>query len=177
MPQPASPIAMVHNLSIAAPVNRLRWRPPSNDSFSLLEEDRHDSMLAVATAPIQGGAYGGSGVLALWSYHRPFMALSVVDGHLEGGITDFDWLDTPSSISDPMPSFNRDSTEVAHSRVPGSTQHENDSILYENSERNDVDEYGGIWQHVISLGRDGRCLVQSFVRGNVALLNEFRSLC
>lgn len=158
---------MVHNLSIAAPVNRLRWRPPSNESFSLLEEDRHDSMLAVATAPIQGGAYGGSGVLALWSYHRPFMALSVVDGHLEGGILDFDWLDTPTSMTDSTPKrYNRDSTDIT-SRVPGSSLHENDYIVYDNSDKNDVDNYGGIWQHAISLGRDGRCLVQSFVRGTV----------
>jgi WD repeat-containing protein 24 len=192
MSQLAAPMTMIHNLSIAAPVNRLRWRPPCHDGLL----DRHDSMLVVATASIRGGAHGGPGVLALWSYHRPFMALSVVDGHREGGITDFDWLDdttttTTTTLADQLPPsqphmmtqqqqrshYHREYPDV---RVPGLSSHENDSIVYDNTgsdrddERDNVEtasSSGGIWQLVISLGRDGRCLVQSFVRGTFGILS------
>jgi hypothetical protein len=37
------------------------------------------------------------GLLALWSYH-PFMPLSVVEGHKDGTVTDFGWLDTPQPV-------------------------------------------------------------------------------
>ena len=90
---------MLHVLSVSASVTRVRWRPPANDSIlssgndpdDIYEMDRHDSMLAVATAPVKGAVAGGSGVLALWSYNRPFMPLSVVEGHEEGAVTDFCW--------------------------------------------------------------------------------------
>jgi len=76
------PVEILHRLAIAASVTRLRWRPPAPKSLATLDNaDRHESMLAVATAPVQGGAGGGSGLLALWSFHRPFMALSIVEGH------------------------------------------------------------------------------------------------
>jgi hypothetical protein len=46
-------------------------------------------MLAVSTAPIKGASAGGSGAAGLWSYHRPFAPLSVVEGHKDGAVTDF----------------------------------------------------------------------------------------
>jgi hypothetical protein len=52
-------------------------------------------MIAVSTAPIKGASAGGSGMISLWSYHRPFMPLSIVEGHKEGAVADFEWLDTP----------------------------------------------------------------------------------
>lgn len=163
---------MLHVLSISASVTRLRWRPPANEKFVLEDEDRHDSMMAVATAPIKGASAGGSGVLALWSYNRPYMPLSIVEGHKEGAVTDFDWLDTPQHQH--RPDRGRSSrtplgaTEGSTSRLPGSALHEVDAILYDNSERGDeFDKPVGIWQHVLSVGRDGRCLIQSFARGRI----------
>lgn len=85
---------MLYVLSISAAVTRIRWRPPAYDTSGDgrdSEEDRHGSMMAVATAPVKGAVAGGSGMLALWSYHRPFMPLSVVEGHREGAVTDFCW--------------------------------------------------------------------------------------
>jgi WD repeat-containing protein 24 len=177
---------MLHVLAISASVTRLRWRPPANEKLLLEDEDRHDAMLAVATAPIKGASAGGAGVLALWSYYRPFMPLSVVEGHKDGAVTDFDWLDTPQvhSFLPPRKSERPPkrwdvprrsnlkgralslSEEGSTSRLPGSSSHEVDSILYDNSEReDDFDKPIGIWQHVLSVGRDGQCLVQSFTRG------------
>jgi hypothetical protein len=48
-----------------------------------------------------------------------------------------------------------------------SLTHDYDSIVKEDNSRNENNEdaTGCIWQHVLSVGRDGRCLVQSFVRG------------
>lgn len=182
----SGPVTILHRLAIAASVTRLRWRPPAPESFVSLESgDRHDAMLAVATAPLQGGAAGGSGLLGLWSFHRPFMALSVVEGHKDGAVTDFVWLDTPrQQQSEPQQRAPLDSNsahrrkvvdipEVA-SRLPGQSPHETDSILYDNSDRGDPieDRSVGIWQHVLSVGRDGRCLLQSFARGTFLTLEH-----
>jgi WD repeat-containing protein 24 len=88
----------LHDLYVSAAVTRLRWRPPSNDTIvttgidnKIGEVDRHESMLAIATAPVKGAVAGGSGILSLWSYNRPYMPLSVLEGHLEGNVADFCW--------------------------------------------------------------------------------------
>ena len=167
-----------HVLSISASVTRLYWRPPANDTATTPfsgdddeDEDRHDSMLAVATAPIKGASAGGSGMLALWSFHRPYMPLSVVEGHKDGAVTDFAWLDTPLP---PSPMRRRRGDH--ETRLRGSHQHETDAILYDNNasmeheDNNDDDHPLGIWQHVLSVGRDGRCLIQSFARGGLHVL-------
>lgn len=171
-----APKYVKHVLSISASVMRIRWRPPANESMVLssdvddeveLDEDRHDSMLAVATAPIKGASAGGSGMLALWSCHRPFMPLSVVEGHKDGAVTDFEWLDTPLP-----PHQMRTGRGDREMRVRGSHHHETDAILYDNNAReydDDDDQPVAIWQHVLSVGRDGRCLIQSLARGTLYL--------
>jgi hypothetical protein len=124
----AVPPPPLHVLAISEAVARLRWRPPAGEINSQ-REDRHRSMLAVATGSLKGSIAGGSGVLALWSYHRPFMPLSVLEGHQGGAVTDFVWVDSPPPAQAPL--------------------------------------RAGIWQHAISVGRDGQCLLQSFARGKV----------
>eukprot|EP00540_Astrosyne_radiata_P010734 CAMPEP_0116822822 /NCGR_PEP_ID=MMETSP0418-20121206/487_1 /TAXON_ID=1158023 /ORGANISM="Astrosyne radiata, Strain 13vi08-1A" /LENGTH=435 /DNA_ID=CAMNT_0004450989 /DNA_START=478 /DNA_END=1786 /DNA_ORIENTATION=- len=104
-------------------------------------------MMSVATTP--GKYAGGHGVLGLWSYNRPFMALSVVEGHIDGAVTDFVWLDTPSPTQvleqapNPSKAVNADRGKILQLL---STE--------------------GTWQHVLSVGRDGQCLLQSFARGD-----------
>ncbi len=130
-------------LSIAAHVEKVRWRPiiSFHDTYYLgMNEEvtqHYSSMLAVATSPASGAASGGHGKVSLWSYHRPYMPLSIVEGHKEGAVTDFLWLDTPEIEED----------------VAYSTRKQDESYLE------------GTWQHVLSIGRDGRCIVQSFARG------------
>lgn len=179
---------MLHVLAISASVTRLRWRPPAFEGFVAGEqqtEDRHASMMAVATAPIKGASAGGAGVLALWSFHRPFMPLSVVQGHKDGGVTDFDWLETPVN-KDTTPSPKQQLPDQSKRNWRGQAQdssdhgsyrstfsqlrnHEIDSSLHDNAESDDNDKKPvGIWQHVLSVGRDGRCIIQSFVRGTSA---------
>jgi hypothetical protein len=174
----ASPKNMLHMLSIAAAVTRLRWRPPAGDISVLDNEDRHEAMLAVSTAPIKGASAGGSGLLALWSYHRPFMPLSVVEGHKDGAVTDFDWLDTPQPVqlvqgSTATAANGRDSP---HKQLGSSDarrlRRQSSSYEVDISEQgDDVPKPVGIWQHTISVGRDGRCLMQSFARGALDLRN------
>jgi WD repeat-containing protein 24 len=180
-------------LSMSAAVTKLRWRPPAGDSFSVEGEedlDRHDSMLCVATARLSTS--GGSGVLSLWSFHRPFMPLSVVEGHEEGAVTDFVWLDTPdfkmkqkkspylvqsdvglSSKKDP-PRHAKSQSSGAHDGcypVGRTSSRESESTQYEQKDKDTLDDKSRasseifIWQHVLSVGRDGRCLLQSFARG------------
>lgn len=91
-----------NTLSVSSPVCKLKWRPPSSFKSRIKQEnniDHHIAMLAIATAPAGGANAWGQGHVALWSYHRPFMPLSVVEGHLEGAVTDFIWLDTPQIIT------------------------------------------------------------------------------
>jgi hypothetical protein len=200
-----APKSMLHVLSISASVTRVKWRPPAGDMSVLDDEDRHASMLAVATAPIKGASAGGSGLLALWSYHRPFMPLSVVEGHKDGAVTDFEWLDTPQPAqlakSNPAgrtsPSKQSGSTDSRRGRRGQATQgkessakpstnqfrtlsarsgggsgsYEPDAFSFDNSEAEDADQPVGIWQHAISVGRDGRCFLQSFARGTLVTIS------
>jgi len=195
-----NPKALMYVLATLASVTRVRWRPPANESFPLESEDRHEAMLAVATQPVKGASAGGAGLLALWSYHRPFMPLSVVQGHRDGAIVAFDWLETPattdtisaphyarhksspprlgksyskrrgghhSNLSDPSADQQQRSGISGSNRMHSSAgiANDGDAIVNDNSEAGDTDKPIGIWQHVISVGRDGRCLIQSFVRG------------
>jgi WD repeat-containing protein 24 len=191
-----------HILNVIASVTRVAWRPPLGNNITI---NTHDSMLAVATAPIKGASAGGSGLLSLWSYHRPNMALSVVEGHNEGTVTGFAWLDIPSeSLSQIDPNDNvRDFSKISGSKVmplntvartwdpnstpvmgsssrsqsfgqysrPGQSHKKanlNDSSIHREKEVESFDEsfLTGTWQHVLSVGRDGRCIIQSFVRGD-----------
>jgi WD repeat-containing protein 24 len=162
----------LHILSISASVTRLRWRPPAFDTFVVQEKDRHESQLAVATAN-KGASAGGSGAVALWSYYRPFMPLSVVDGHKELAVADFDWLDTPQNKSG-QPTTGRSSSDSrrnrshgpSSSRIHGSSS-DADTGQFELGEADDADKDVGIWQHVLTVGRDGRCLLQSLARGMI----------
>jgi len=131
-----------HILSISAPVTRLQWRPPSRSAQSLLEseqidnsDDHFDAMLAAATAPVSGANARGSGSVALWSLHRPFMPLSIVEGHQEGAVTDFLWVDTPAP-----------DVSEKQSKSHTSSASKSDSSF---------DTLEGTWQHVITVGRDG----------------------
>jgi WD repeat-containing protein 24 len=136
---------ILHVLSVSASVSRIRWRPVANVA-ARDGEDRHDAMLAVATAPIKGASAGGAGTLSLWSFHRPYMPLSVVEGHRDGTVVDFDWLDTP------QPSYGIHFGDLNRYGSSGPAQ---------------------LWQHVISVGRDGHCLIQSLVRGECLMVVLF----
>jgi WD repeat-containing protein 24 len=159
----------LHILSISASVTRIRWRPLANDSrFSQEGDDPHDSMIAVATAPIKGTNAGGAGVLSLWSFYRPYMPLSVVEGHQNGAVVDFEWLDTP------QPVFDSSSTGIissVDSRIDATTRQvsSKETALLLRGSSNQQGSYisssARIWQHVISVGRDGNCFIQSLARG------------
>jgi hypothetical protein len=188
----------LHVLSISASVTRVRWRPLSSDPVDPEGEDRHESMIAVATAPIKGASAGGAGTLALWSWKRPYMPLSVVVGHEEGAVTDFHWLDTPTVE---MVAPKRSKTELSKvtdsgdsrrgrrgldatasssftPRASGSTRKTMEVQVVPFDESEPAGSDMGIWQHVLSVGRDGRCLIQSLARGTLkqGSLNHFRNL-
>lgn len=148
----------LHVLSITAAVTRVKWRPPSGDIDNGM--DRHHCMLAIATQQLKGVGSGGSSFLGLWTYNRPFMPLSVMEGHNEGSVTDFDWLETPQPV-------------VRRPRKPAeAAEHLRRGLSGTNLEGYSRDiadpniSQASIWQHTISVGRDGLCLIQSFVRGD-----------
>ena len=173
----ASPVPQIHVLTVSATVTRLKWRPPACEPLPLQggvpEIDRHASMLAVATAPIKGATDGGSGVLALWTYNRPFMPLSVVEGHQLGAVTDFFWLDTPSPEFPLLQETNNSHKNVddvdaglARPRIRGLVSHGSDTVADKpGADEKDTKDGLFVWQHVLSVGRDGQCLIQSFARG------------
>ena len=131
----------LHVLHISAPVTRIRWRPPAVKS----DCNYHDSMIAVATASIYGANAGGNGSVGLWSYHRPFMPISVCEGHLDGAVSDFAWA--------------RDLSK--ETIASGSTEEK----LSSNRE-----SYTREWQTIITVGRDGRILLQKFSHGQRPIL-------
>jgi len=203
---------------------RLEWRPPNNANVFLHSPsedfiDHHDAMLAVATAPISATNYGGAGSIELWSYHRPFMALSIVEGHQDGAVTDFVWLDIPSPIKNrrrksgdswglgggggssvgggsdlsESPNLNPNmnlnledgSTDITsildnpnsrvkmmfdnpnnlNTRSERSSSFSGSSVVNRDNFLDDLFIIKGTWQHVLSVGRDGRCLLQNLERG------------
>ena len=204
----ASTSRPIYVLTVAASVTRVQWRPPCGDSHGgpELGDDRHDAHLAVSTAPLgwMSASGGAAGSVGLWSCHRPYMALSVVEGHTEGSVIDFVWLETPTpgthksssttaktnmtnasntvppAISSGMRNHLHHhstssvpattSTEITNFRSLSSRNHVEDGGGLDNSEHSRVGlessvQGGDIWQHVLSVGKDGRCLVQSLMRG------------
>ena len=188
----------LHVLSISSAVTKLKWRPPafsvgsSSSSSSSTEGnniinngdvDAHDSMLAVATARLANA--GGSGVVSLWSFHRPFMPLCVVEGHEEGDVADFIWLETPdrwgSFWDGPTTNPSETAKESKRNRKSQNNQQYDDNVSIRSSGRGEIDAAafvdnfedgqndpqpsGAIWQHVLTVGRDGRCIIQSLLRG------------
>ncbi len=114
----------LHVLSVSSPVTRVRWRPPEESSDH--DDNYHESMIAVATSPISGANAGGNGVIGLWSCHRPFMPISVCEGHVDGAVVDFVWATESESIT----------------------------------------KFVRKWETVITVGRDGQCLLQNFSLGS-----------
>jgi len=118
-------------------------------------------MLAVATAPMSGAAFGGAGQLSLWSWNRPFMALSVVNGHTEGAVTDFVWLDTPK------PEERDDANDYLYDGMDDMEEMTRDLGEVKINDGRGL----GVWQHLLSVGRDGRCLIQSLAKGERPINN------
>ena len=190
----SSPIVKKHTLAISAPVTRLEWRPEqSAHRRSIMSEsdfgsvDRHDAMVAVTTAPISGASAGGSGSISLWSWERPFMPLSIVEGHKDGAVTDFVWLDTPPPTKDATKveddaligrevvekmSLSSPPRGNAHvDRLSVSLHNTRHPVFPEAPRDGTADHWidlstAGTWQHVLSVGRDGNCLLQSLARGD-----------
>ncbi len=181
-------------ITIGSSVTKVKWRPPAFDSVHDGEDevDRHDSMFAVATARLTSA--GGSGVISLWSTHRPFMPLSVLEGHEEGAVADFVWMQTPRPGKENHSDQSKLESQPLHQKVDprGIRKHgvtpKNDetvvirsggrgdveSILFDNNQKDNegIETHGCIWQHVLSVGRDGKCLLQSFVRGNCFIWHQ-----
>ena len=179
---------MEHVIAIGSSVTKVRWRPPAFpclvDPSEIKETDRHDSMFAVATAGLTSA--GGSGVISLWSTHRPYMPLSVVEGHLEGGVAGFVWIKTPGPITENVFDASKESqsltklnSDARKSRKAAPAPSKGEATIRAGG-RGDVeavifklkddeaedDSTGAIWQHVLSVGRDGKFILQSFVRGD-----------
>ena len=192
--------SMIHAISIGSSVTKVRWRPPAQEIISGEDGDvdRHDSMFAVATA--RHASAGGSGVTSLWSLNRPFMPLSVVEGHEEGAVADFVWMRTPlphSTENDNVPSIRSETDKhpkrsaQRNTRQPGLSSQGDDTVLIRSGGRGDVESIlfdnkrhdndnsvsdAAIWQHVLSVGKDGKCFLQSFVRGE-SLIEIFVLRC
>ena len=159
-----------HVLSISASVTQVRWRPVANALLSVVDEmeedeelvDRHEYHLAVATK--QSSSAGGSGVISLWSISRPFMALSVMEGHREGAVSDFVWLQSPILIPEMKSMISSNSLTAYDSSYMRSYAMGNirDGV----SNQDTVLSGSYVWQHCLSVGGDGKCLIQSFARGD-----------
>ena len=212
----------LHVLSISAPVTRIRWRPPEDRNGSQsanncddvkssdYEHDYHESMIAVATSSIAGVNAGGNGSVGLWSYHRSFMPISVVEGHRDGAVTDFGWVDrpysqclaserlnsvqqteslprkegsdagshnpargsSPSVNSSESPSYRYSKTR----RVKETLEDKTDSTVHRyaaEEKKSEDDASPRTWQKILTVGRDGQCLLQNFSFGEMYYFPPF----
>jgi hypothetical protein len=117
------------------------------------------------------------------------MPLSVVEGHEEGAVAGFEWMQTPQVILKPrnqpklkpsesnIPSSKADSMQVTPPNdetitIRSAGRGDVESVLFDNKDKEKDDEKSDpsasdIWQHILSVGRDGRCILQSFTRGKL----------
>eukprot|EP00571_Detonula_confervacea_P001238 CAMPEP_0172319194 /NCGR_PEP_ID=MMETSP1058-20130122/37079_1 /TAXON_ID=83371 /ORGANISM="Detonula confervacea, Strain CCMP 353" /LENGTH=990 /DNA_ID=CAMNT_0013034193 /DNA_START=210 /DNA_END=3181 /DNA_ORIENTATION=- len=179
----------LHVLNIAAPVTRIRWRPPEDTNDS--QYNHNDSMIAVATSSIYGANAGGNGSAGLWSYHRPYMPISVCEGHIEGAVTDFAWIGMMKKKQNenlPQP-YHRTIEPAPSTLLKGSSSSiasiessSNRTKNWENTmddggqkQLSNVASFEREWQTIITVGRDGQCLLQHFSHGERPILEVPRS--
>jgi len=140
----------IYIIAMALPVTKVMWRPPAGcKKFECTAErndviDHHDAMFGVVTAG--EGLGGGSNCLSLCSFHRPHMPLSVLEGSIEGPVLDFLWIDTPEK-------------EKTNNQAKFEHRFEKEKQI------SDSQILSGTWQHALTVGKDGECLLQSFARG------------
>lgn len=196
----------LHILNIAAPVTRIRWRPPTDTSS---QYNHNESMIAVATSSIYGANAGGNGSVALWSVNRPFMPISVCEGHIEGAVTDFAWASIPSRSrlmktqqneypsQSPHRNIEPDHRTKSFSAVSAeSHSNRNRKLKYSREETADGNINSSTLrrtgeggkplsnaessvrdcQTIVTVGRDGQCLLQDFSIGEKPMLDVPRSV-
>lgn len=166
----------LHVLNIAAPVTRVRWRPPE-DVNSPRGDDHHDSMIVVATSSIYGANAGGNGSVGLWSYHRPYMPMSVCEGHLDGAVSDFVWTaiqhnrrnfePDPNSASSGEFSL-KPNSKMKHSRGRNAEEHIDSNPWRRHDEEVKIPSDQSTT--ILTVGRDGQILLQNFSRGERPIL-------
>jgi hypothetical protein len=116
------------------------------------------------------------------------MALSVVEGHDLGAVADFLWLQTPLNVpkpksldgvlaSDPSLAILGSESMKQRRRKSGGAEagvtarrlnrgREKDGVVHAESDALAEVQVSYIWQNLLSVGRDGRCIIQSLVRGD-----------
>lgn len=152
-----------------------------------------DSIIAVSTSPIQGANAGGNGVydskntnhevmtyshfhslslgaVGLWTCSRPFVPISIVEGHQEGAVTAFVFVSDDSTDSDePSVSFNRRSTEPTSSGSPDQ-RYSRRRLSEMHDAAPKTENYQQCKSIILSVGRDGQCLLQDFSLGELWVL-------
>lgn len=176
----------LHVLNIAAPVTRIQWRPveDTNDTQS----NQHGSMIAVATSSIYGANAGGNGAVGLWSFHRPFMPISVCEGHKDGAVVDFAWADRPMNTlkaqrNDSFPYPIETVGQKGGTSIPTNMRYPKDrfgdksidSKLFQKQDKeakiSGNHESAREWNTILTVGRDGQCLLQDFSHGDRPILD------
>lgn len=117
------------------------------------------------------------GVISLWVCSAPFVPVSIVEGHEEGAVTDFVFVtDNPEDRSSTILKLDRRSTEPvgvspmrqfeSPSQQRGSRRH-SDMLDTSDTQKEPTPK-----AMILSVGRDGQCLLQDFSRGK-AVMRKF----
>ncbi|KAL3795740.1 hypothetical protein HJC23_008227 [Cyclotella cryptica] len=178
----------VHTLFISSPITSIRWRPKGASSSGL-----SDSIIAVATSPISGANAGGNGTVGLWTCNRPFIPLSIVEGHQEGAVTSFVFVSNTAPNTPTTSIHNRTFIEPSSvssvSKIPPTmglespTQRYNKRALSGNvdkatnveNEQKQISHENTLRSMILSVGRDGQCLLQDFALGEQPILQVPKS--
>ncbi|KAL7552029.1 hypothetical protein ACHAWF_015240 [Thalassiosira exigua] len=167
-------------LNSLAPVTTIRWRPPVDASD--VQCNHHESMIAVATSSIYGANAGGNGSVGLWSCHRPFMPISVCEGHLDGAVADFSWIveqnsnrygkiepDTSSLAVAGYSSYGYKKSKMSREKTLDRSGFSNEGkqpteVPALNSDIGRASK-ATVQPLIVTVGRDGNCLLQNFAFG------------
>lgn len=184
----------VHTLFVSSPITSISWQ--SKGASSVLG----DSIIAVSTSPIQGANAGGNGecitdkqthvkcmrftfsfallgVVGLWTCSRPYVPISIVEGHQEGAVTAFAFVPDTATSDEPLMEFNRRLTEPTTSTGISPLMHfESPSQWYSRRRLSEFHDAAASAEKdrpcrsmILSVGRDGQCLLQDFSLGEFDL--------
>lgn len=105
------------------------------------------------------------GTVSLWTCNNPYVPISIVEGHEEGAVNDFAFVTYTSEAVSEVQKFNRRSSTGGVSpttQFQFSSQHRRMSDMYETAASEQNHRASSV---ILSVGRDGQCLLQDFSLG------------
>jgi len=138
----------IHVLHTASTVGRIAWRPSVSTTSG---RHRHTQLAAISTAE--------RGDISVWDIGMPNMPACLLRGHSDGcmGLA---WLDTPLPVGPrSLIPENRRRTGSNATSIGGTRRRNSQDSQQEDGPTGNA-SLSGLYQHILSVGKDGKLLVQ-----------------